>query len=68
MLRSHGGPGDATIEIETPAENIRGTIHFWRYKSGDSATTVAMKKHGNKLVGPSFLTSLPPVSWPMRCF
>jgi hypothetical protein len=42
LLRSHGGSGDAPVQVEVPDNTFKGILSFKRYKSNDSWTTREM--------------------------
>jgi hypothetical protein len=50
LLRSHGGAGDAPVEIAVPDNSYKGYFSFKRYKSHDEWTTREMKFVNGKLV------------------
>ncbi len=50
FLRSHGGAGDAPVEIAVPDKSITGLFSFRRYKSHDEWTTRKMRYIDGKLV------------------
>ena len=48
FLRSHGGEGDAVVEIDAP-ESATGVLHWKRYKTNDDWEAVPMSRTGGKL-------------------
>ncbi len=48
FLRSHGGEGDAVVELSVPA-SVSGVLHWKRYKTNDDWNSVPMKRSGDKL-------------------
>jgi len=49
LIRSHGGEGDAEIELDLP-KNLTGTVEYRAYKSKKSWTSIPMISKGEKAV------------------
>jgi len=47
FIRSHGGEGDAVVELNAP-ENISAALFWKRYKTNDNWTPVPMRRDGEK--------------------
>jgi hypothetical protein len=49
LIRSHGGPGDATVVIPDPGETVMGRLMYRRYKLPEDFTAVPLQRQGGKL-------------------
>jgi hypothetical protein len=50
LPRSHGGDGDASVEVFAPDPAIYGTIEFRRFRSDDSWVRRGMERRGDSLI------------------
>jgi hypothetical protein len=58
LARSHGGPGDQTVEVRGIGEGVRGELLWKRYPSGEAFSKQEMARAGDRLT--SALPHQPP--------
>mgnify|MGYP005836602505 CR=1 FL=1 len=51
LTRSHGGDGNAGVEIKVPSDRVQGILIFKRYKTQDPWTEIPLTRQGEMLRG-----------------
>jgi hypothetical protein len=51
LIRSHGGNGDAVVEMKIPSPQVQGALLYKRYKTQDPWTEIPLTRRGEMLQG-----------------